>query len=135
MNAAAYDSAAFADCFERLRYELAGRREDDRGVEFCRRQFARAAGPGCAEIQCELLRFGVSCSGESVDFALLVFRDLRDDVGGSAEAVKTEPFRFVCFDQASITDETGAEQRRGFRIAIKLWNRKQYRWSASVYSA
>ena len=54
MNAAADDDAAFADRFERLRHELADRREDDRGVKFYRRQFVRTAGPNRAEIQGEL---------------------------------------------------------------------------------
>ena len=120
MDAAADNDAAFADRFERLGYELAGGSEDDRRVQSCWRRFVRTAGPGCAEIQGEFLRCGVTCPGERVNFPLLIFCDLRDDVGCGAEAVKTKPFPVACFDQASITDETRAEQRRSFRITVEI---------------
>ncbi len=45
-------------------------------------------------------------------------------MGCGAEAVKTHSFPVACLDQASITDETRAEQGRGFRITVNVWNRK-----------
>src|ERR1044071_5595349 len=59
MDAARDHSAAFANSLERLRYERADRRKNDRRVELHRRQFIGTAGPDRAEAQRKLLGFAV----------------------------------------------------------------------------
>ncbi len=41
-----------------------------------------------------------------------------------SEAVDAERFALAGFDQASVTDQAGAQQRRRFRVAVRLRNRK-----------
>ncbi len=124
MDAAADDGTAFADGFKSLRHEVAYRRKDDSRIEFFRRQFVRAAGPNRTEIESEFFCFFVCGPGESIDFPLLILCHLRDDVRGSAEAVNAEPLAVPRFNQTSVSDQTRAQKRRGFRIAIEIWDRK-----------
>ena len=43
---------------------------------------------------------------------------------GGAETVNAEPFGIAGFDKASITNQPGAEQRRGFNVIVYFGNRK-----------
>ncbi len=56
--------------------------------------------------------------------AALVARDLRDDVRRGSEAVNPESLRVARFAQASISDQTRAEERGGGHIFEVVWNRK-----------
>ena len=124
MDAAANDGTAFADGFKSLRHEVAYRRKDDSRIKFFRRQVVRAAGPNRTEVESEFFCFFVCGPGESIDFPLLIRRHLRDDVRGSAEALNAEPLAVPYFNQTSVSDQTRAQKRRGFRIAIEIWDRK-----------
>ena len=89
MDAAADDDASFGDGLQSERHKIPNRSEDDCGIEFCWRQFVRTASPNRTEFDCKLLRFLVPRTREGVDLALLITRDLRDDVRCRAESVNT----------------------------------------------
>jgi hypothetical protein len=78
------------------------------------------AGPLRAELACEVLTLDVAFAGESVKRAALVPGDLRDDVGGCAEAIDAEHVGVACHAQCPIADETRAEQRRRLGIAVAI---------------
>ena len=105
-----------------MRNQFACGREDDCGIKIHWRQFIRTAGPDRAEIHGKLFCCVIAWPGEGVDFALLVFGHLRDDMRGGAETVDAEAFGVAGFDQTSITDQSRAQQRRDFGVAVKIWN-------------
>ena len=51
-------------------------------------------------------------------------RNLRDDVRRGAETVYADFFRITRGNQRTVTDQSGAQQRGGFGIAINFRNRK-----------
>ena len=62
----------------------------------------------------------VAGAGEGMDALALVAGDLRDDVGGGAEAVEAERLAVAGHAVGAVADEAGAEQRRGFGVAVFL---------------
>src|SRR4029079_10970625 len=56
------------------------------------------------------------CKGEH--FAALAPCDLRDNVGGRAEAIQPEPTSIAGHYERTVADEASAEQRRGGRIRV-----------------
>ena len=107
----------------------ADRREDDRRVERLRRRLVRAAGPFRAELAREILRRAIAGPGEGIDALPLVAGDLRDDVGGGAEAVEAEPLgrRRPCGGRG------GRSARR--RAAVRLPHRRSARAGGSKNGA
>ncbi len=45
-------------------------------------------------------------------------------MGGGAEAVDAEALGVAGFDQTSIADQSGAQQRRGLCVGVRVWNGK-----------
>lgn len=68
----------------------------------------RAADPERTEIQGKFLRFFVARASEGVNLTLLVSCHLRDDMSSGAEAVDAEPLAASGFDQATVTNQSGA---------------------------
>jgi hypothetical protein len=134
VNAAANHHTAFFHGAQRCHDEWANRREDDGGVERCGRNLARISGPSGAESAREPLRFKVAGPREGINFAFLVTRDLRHDMRGRAEAVNADSFRVAGFDERTITNQSGAQQRRRLRIGIKLGQQKAIRRPGSTAS-
>ena len=120
---------------ERGRHEGSDGREDDRRVERFRRRLARGARPLGAELAGERLAFHVSLSRECEDTPGLGAGDLGREVCRRAEPVDAEPLGVTRSDEATIADETGAEERGGMRVVVGRWKGKQKRVSATVYSA
>ena len=108
VNPAADHGAAALEDAQRCGHERTDRREDDRGLQSLRRSFIRTARPLRTEPAREILRRHVTRAGEREDFAILVSRDLRDDVGRRAEAVNPKSLRVARFAQTSIADQTRA---------------------------
>src|SRR6185437_5715339 len=71
VDTAANDAAGLAHGLERERHERADRGEDDRRIEWYRRQFLGGAGPGGAEPARHLLARLVAGAGEGEDLATL----------------------------------------------------------------
>ena len=76
---------------QRRRHQLAGRREDQRGVELLGRRAERVAGPLRSQLEREGLGGAVVRAREGEHAAALVDGNLADDVGRRAEAVDAEP--------------------------------------------
>uniref|UniRef100_A0A0U1PBP6 Uncharacterized protein n=1 Tax=Mizugakiibacter sediminis TaxID=1475481 RepID=A0A0U1PBP6_9GAMM len=74
--------------------------------------------PHGAQFARERLRGGIAGARERIHLAALVARQLRDDVRGGAEAVQPEPARVAGEAQRAVADQAGAEQRRGFGVAV-----------------
>ena len=55
-----------------------------------------------------------------MDALALVAGDLRDDVGGGAEAIEAERLAVAGHAVGAVADEAGAEQRGGFGVAVFL---------------
>src|SRR6185312_14216543 len=72
------------------------------------------AGPDRTERAREILRGGVARTREGKDPPPLPDRDLGQNVGGSAEAIKPERLALPGHAIAAPADQAGAEQRRGF---------------------
>src|SRR5262249_20950706 len=66
----------------------------------------------------------VARTHEGEDRAALVTRQLRDDVGGGAEAVEAEAPRIARPAQRAIADEAGAHERRRFHVAVAAADRE-----------
>ena len=99
----------FADGPQSLRNKPADGREDDCRIEFDRWQLVRTARPNRAQIAWRSLRFAIARPGKGVDLAVLIFRDLGDDVGGGAKAIDSQTFTIARFHQAAVADQTGAQ--------------------------
>ena len=89
-------------------------------IEFLRRRLVRAAGPDGAEPPGEVLGLCVAGAGEGIDALALMDGDLRDDMGGRAEAIEADRLAVAGHAVGAMADETGAEQRRGFGVAVFL---------------
>jgi hypothetical protein len=52
-----------------------------------------------------------------------VHGDLGDDVRGGSEAIDPDSFALTCHPIRAVSDQAGAEQRRGMRIvvAVRQW--------------
>ena len=61
------------------------------------------------------LRRRIAGPGESIDAPPLPGRDLRQNVGGGAEAIKSERFALAGHAVAAPADQAGAKQRRRLR--------------------
>ena len=112
VNPGANDNATLAHRRERGRHQFTDRRIDDRRVERLGRSFAGAAGPGGTEAQGKSLRGRVAGAREGKNLAPLFARDLHDDMGRRAKAIKTESFCVARKAKRAPADETGTEQRR-----------------------
>jgi hypothetical protein len=124
MDAGAHHDASLRDDPQRDRHQRADGREDDRRVELLRRLLVRAAGPGGAEIAREPLALLVAGAGERKDLAALVGRDLRDYVGGGAEAVEAQAFGVAAHAEGAVADQARAEQRRGLEVRVTFGDRE-----------
>ena len=124
VDAGADDGAALADRRQRLGDELAGGREDDRGVELLR-PLADGAGPRGAELARQRLRRLVAGPGEGEDAASFVAGELRDDVRRGAEAVEPEALAVAGGAERAVADQPRAEERRQLRVARPSGSGKQ----------
>src|SRR5207244_11758301 len=118
------DDAALRRSPQRGRNELAGGREDDRGIELLRHRIADCSGPLGAERARKGLTVVVARTREGEDAPSFVPRDLRHDVGGGAEAVQAEPLGVPGRPQRAMADQAGAEERRRLLVGVALGNRK-----------
>ena len=106
---------------ERGGHDLAGRREQDGGVERLGRRVERVAGRRGAEVERQLP--GLGRSGHHVHGRALGERDLRGEVGGGAEAVDARAGRrsgSAARRSARIADDARAEQGRGLVVGEPL---------------
>ena len=106
--------------------------EDDRCVEIGIRPFVRVASPAAAERPRELLRRRVPWPREGVNAAAFPKRDLCDDMRRRSEAIDAEPLSGAGHFQRAVSDETGTEERRRLRIAIKSGIGKEKAASATT---
>src|ERR1017187_10360248 len=83
-------------------------RKNRGGVEPFRRRLFRAARPHRAERACEVLCGGVALAREGEHAPALPDRDLRQDMGGGAEAVEAERLAFAGHAIAAPADQAGA---------------------------
>ncbi len=109
MDSRADDRAALRDRTQRCGDELARRGEDDRGVELLGRR--PRAGPLGSERARERLGGLVTLTREREHAAALGTRDLRDDVGGGAEPVQSEPLGIPRHAERAVADQAAAEER------------------------
>src|SRR5688572_25181479 len=108
--------------------ELAGRREDDRRVEWNGRRRGRVADPRGAELGGErLVPPAITCT--DVDVRAAPARDLDRDVSGRSETVEAEPGAGERVEaregERPESDDAGAEERR--RVAIREAGRNRIR--------
>src|SRR3954447_5718522 len=118
MDSGADDRGALRGRLQRRGDELAGGREDDRGVERLGAGLHRVARPLGAEAQRELARGLVTGAREGEHTPALCHGDLADDVGGGAEDVKGEPARVAGHAQGAGADQPGAQQRCGLEVGV-----------------
>ena len=124
MDTGAHHGASLDQHAQRGGHELAGRSEDDRGVEFLGRSAARLARPRGAEFAREILRPFIARARESEHAATLVAGDLADDVRRGAEAIEPEPLRIGGHPQRAIADQPGAQQRCRLQVGIPIGDRE-----------
>ena len=124
VDAAADHAPALAHRFQRGRHQRADRREDDGRIERLRRRLLRAARPHRAERAREILRRGVALARESEHAPALPDRDLRQDMGGGAEAVETERLALARHAIAAPADQAGAQPGRDLGVVARLAERK-----------
>ncbi len=125
VDAAADHAPALAHRFERRRHQRADRCEDDGGVERFRRHLVRAAGPHGAERAREVLRRAVALAREGEHAPPLPDRDLRQDMGSGAKAVKAERLAVAGHAIAAPADQPGAQPGRDFGVVPVSPNGKQ----------
>ncbi len=118
VDAGAYDPAALADSPQGQRNEIAGRREQDRSVEFHGRRFFGGACPHGAQLACEGLRDAVAGAREGEHLPALPHRNLRDDVRRGAKAIETQTPRLAGPHQRAVADQAGAKQGRRLDVAV-----------------
>src|SRR5204863_3677646 len=111
VNSGGYYDSAFFEMTQRDRHKRADGCEDDGGIHLFRRRLVGTAGPGCTKPLREFLRFGVARTCESENLASFKLRDLANDMRGSAEPVKAEPFWLAAFTQCAKADQSGPQQR------------------------
>src|SRR5690606_4932243 len=116
VDAAADERAAFAQRFERGRYQRPDRGENDCGIEQFRGRLIAAARPSCAQRQSELLCSNIAGAREGVHLLSLRARDLRNDVRRCAEPIDPETPRVLREAPGAITDQSRAEQGGGVRV-------------------
>src|ERR1035437_6214816 len=124
VNRAADHASALALRFQRRRHQRAHRRENDGGIERLRRRLFRAARPHRAERAREVLRRRVALAREGEHAPALPDRDLRQDMGGGAEAVEAERLAFAGHAVAAPADQAGAQPRRDLGIVAAISKRK-----------
>src|SRR5438094_7017286 len=120
MNAAANYDPAFRERSQRGGHKWSHRREDDRGVEFLRRDFIGTAGPFRTQFfRCFLASF-IARSREREKLAALIKRNLSDQARGVTKTINAEPMRLARFAQRPITQQARAKQRRGLDIVVTI---------------
>ena len=136
MDAGAYDAAAGGQGPQRGGHELAGRGEDDRGVEllagavdrFRRPRRHRAPGEGLAAL--------VACAREREHLTALVDGDLADHVGGGAKPIQARgAAASPAQPQGAVADQATAQQRRSLVSVSAAGSARQKRSSATASSA
>ena len=80
-----------------------------------------AARPLGAKLAGERLAFHVPLSREGEDAPGLGAGHLGREVGRRPEPVDAEALGVTCSDEATIADETGAEERGGMRVVVGRW--------------
>src|SRR4029453_8156104 len=98
MDAAAHDNAALPYSPESLWNEVADRRENNRGIQFHRREFVGTPTPKSTEGESQFLRLFIARARESIDLTVLVARNLRDDMCRGAKAVDSQTFTIARLD-------------------------------------
>src|SRR6185437_1155532 len=124
VDTAANDAAGLAHGLERERHERADRGEDDRRIEWYRRQFLGGAGPGGAEPARHLLARRVAGAGEGEDLATLPAQHLGQNVRRGTEAVEADAAAIARPAQRAQADEAGAHERRGSHRIVETIERK-----------
>ena len=120
MNAAANHAAAFIHRAERIHDQPTHGREEDGGVKAFGGALIGVASPDRAEFAREQLGFVVARAGEGVNFAALVARNLCDDMRRRAESEKADTFCVAGLEQRTITNQSGAQQRRRLGVRIEI---------------
>ncbi len=108
---------------ERLRDELAGGCEDDRGVELLR-PFPDCTGPLGADLSRQRLGGLVAGPREGEHPASFVDRQLRDDVSGGSEPVEAEDLAVAGCPQSAVADQPRAEKRRKLLVGGAIGKRQ-----------
>src|SRR5262249_11163550 len=108
---------------ERRRHELAGWREDDRGVELLR-HVLDGARPGRAQLEGERLRPLVAAPGQRNHAPAFPHRELAEDVRRGTKAVEADRSGLGRHPVGAIADQPGAEERRRLQIRVALRERK-----------
>src|SRR5262249_6517967 len=109
---------------QRERDQLAGGREDQRGIERGRRGLGGAPGPRGAEGAREGLTLLVARPREGVPLAAVRARDLGEDGRGGSEAVEAELPALSGQAQRAEADQARAQQRRGLQVGIARGDRE-----------
>jgi hypothetical protein len=118
VDAGTNDHSALGRAAERRRHKLAGRCEDDGGVERLRGGAHRVAGPLGSKLACQSLGVGVVGSGEGEYAAALVHGYLAHDMRGRPESVEAQARGVAGQPQGSVADQTGAEERGRLKVGI-----------------
>ena len=121
---------------ERGRHELAGRGEDDRGVELLGRALVGASGPGARRGRARTPASRASPGRVNANTERpSATRHLGDDVRGGAEPVQADALAVAGEPQRAEADQPGAQQRRDREVAEASGSGKQKRASATASSA
>lgn len=108
---------------ERFR-QIADRRKDDRRIEFLRGSIGRTSGPGCAQRPGKILTPAIARVGKGEYLLPVAACNLNQKVGGRTKSVEADPLGFTRLAQATIANQSGAEQGRRLSIPVDRWNRK-----------
>jgi hypothetical protein len=130
VNASGNHDAAFIEMTQGEWHERADRCENDGGIHFFGWRFIGTAGPDSTKTFRKFLGLGIARASESENFASFKNRDLRDDVGGSAESVKAEAFGITAFAQSAKPDQARTQQWRG-RDIVELIGKMKTKASVS----
>jgi hypothetical protein len=120
VNPAAHDDTAFGEHAKRCRDERADRCKNHRGIQFFRRNFIGTADPHRAKFFRGLLCCIVARPSEHEEFAPFVECNLPDQMRGVAETINAKAPRIPRFAIGSVTDQSGAKQRRNLDVIVTL---------------
>ena len=126
MDARANDSPTLADGRQCPGHQISDSRENDRRVEWLRRQFVGSPGPGGAEAPGESLGGSISGTRECEYRSPLPLCDLGNNMGGCAEAIESQFLAVAGDHQRTPANQAGAEQRGERHVAAGFteWKRK-----------
>ena len=124
MDAAQHERAALVERGECQRHEGAHGSKYDRGVEEVRRLVLGRSRPFRAEFAREFLGRIVALAREGEHLLPMKDGELRHDVRGGSEAIDAETLCVAHQIPSAVADQTGAHQRCGLGIGVKVGNRE-----------